>query len=696
MKKKNAFKDFYPNIKILFILLIFLLSFPLLAKTVLDSLFNELHTSEKKSKTLLNISYHYYNQGKKDKFLEYLKKTKKTALKEKNYAIYMAAENTIILESLNENNLESQILKFKQIYKKIPNDSLNTAIFNYYLGKMYFYGNNFKKALTLFLSTKNYLERKKNYSQYYYESVLFITDIYIQMDKFKEAITLYKTNIDLAKSQKNQNAYFELNFRLAIQYMAKEIYDKALNIFYDILTYKPYKPTILELANIYQYIGMILEKDNPSLAENYYKKALAIYQKNNAIYSILNSYNNLALIYSDKKEYDKSMEYYEKALTIAKQVNDYYSQSVAFNNIGEIYRENKNFDKSMEYYKKALSLYRKDFFDDDLPAVLHLNIAIIYFEKGSYYKAIKELAKINNLRQNQISNFTWQSTYELYSKIYEKLHQYRKSLEYLHKYLKLEQQLNSQQQKTNINKLQLKLETMHIDEQLKLLKKDKKIKELEIQKEKYQNKYFRIIGIFLLLGILVLGYAYYITKKSQKQTKILNEKLDALSRKDPLTKLSNRRDIIEKIEYEIKRTKRNNQPLTFILGDIDYFKHINDTYGHDCGDFVLKEIAKIFKKFLREQDFVARWGGEEFLIVLPETDISNAFIVAEKLRKKIEEAPFEYNGQTIKVTITFGLSQYETHLTIDQIVQRTDVALYMGKKRGRNCSVKLEEIKNTI
>ena len=114
------------------------------------------------------------------------------------------------------------------------------------------------------------------------------------------------------------------------------------------------------------------------------------------------------------------MEYYEKALTIAKQVNDYYSQSVAFNNIGEIYRENKNFDKSMEYYKKALSLYRKDFFDDDLPAVLHLNIAIIYFEKGLYYKAIKELAKINNLRQNQISNFTWQSTYELYSKIYEK------------------------------------------------------------------------------------------------------------------------------------------------------------------------------------------------------------------------------------------------------------------------------------
>ena len=198
-----------------------------------------------------------------------------------------------------------------------------------------------------------------------------------------------------------------------------------------------------------------------------------------------------------------------------------------------------------------------------------------------------------------------------------------------------------------------------------------------------------IIGIFLLLGIIFLSYAVYAVKKTHKKTKLLNKKLDLLSRKDPLTKLSNRRDILEKIEYEMIRCQRNNIPLSFILCDIDYFKKINDTYGHDAGDFVLKKLAEIFQTTLRKQDMVARWGGEEFLIVLPDTIRSNAYNVAEKLRKKIEETTFQFNDTIIRLTMTFGISQLEADLTVDQIIKRADMALYIGKKRGRNCSVQL-------
>ena len=124
--------------------------------------------------------------------------------------------------------------------------------------------------------------------------------------------------------------------------------------------------------------------------------------------------------------------------------------------------------------------------------------------------------------------------------------------------------------------------------------------------------------------------------------------------------------------------------VDFIFIDIDKFKNINDTYGHQCGDEVLKTVASTIRQLLRKYDFVARWGGEEFLAVLPETEIHGAKIVAERFRQSIESLHIKYTDIEIPVTVTLGVSQFDGELGIDKSIQLADEALYDGKMNGRN------------
>jgi diguanylate cyclase (GGDEF)-like protein/PAS domain S-box-containing protein len=165
----------------------------------------------------------------------------------------------------------------------------------------------------------------------------------------------------------------------------------------------------------------------------------------------------------------------------------------------------------------------------------------------------------------------------------------------------------------------------------------------------------------------------------------LKKKLEVSVRTDPLTDLPNRRVLAEKLEYEKIRFDRSKNPFTIIIGDIDHFKEINDTYGHDAGDQILTDIARMLSNNSRKQDIVSRWGGEEFIILLPETDLGNGAILAEKLRAKIESVDFSYQGTEIPVTLSFGLSVYnKKDLKTDDVIKQADQCLYEAKNSGRN------------
>ena len=178
-------------------------------------------------------------------------------------------------------------------------------------------------------------------------------------------------------------------------------------------------------------------------------------------------------------------------------------------------------------------------------------------------------------------------------------------------------------------------------------------------------------------------------RKYGDQNKSLKEELSKWKKKakyDDLTGLLRRQTFDDLLEKFIKRADKFNLPLSYILVDIDHFKKVNDTYGHDEGDKVLKEVAKVLADKVRDTDLigskiVGRYGGEEMSILLPNTDLEGAKIVGERLRKSIQE---EFKGTKTKITISAGVSTYNPEESIEQLYKSADEKLYRAKDQGRN------------
>jgi diguanylate cyclase (GGDEF)-like protein len=163
-----------------------------------------------------------------------------------------------------------------------------------------------------------------------------------------------------------------------------------------------------------------------------------------------------------------------------------------------------------------------------------------------------------------------------------------------------------------------------------------------------------------------------------------NLQLAEVARADPLTGLLNRRGFIEEAETEVQRFQRSGRPFSIVLCDVDHFKRVNDTYGHACGDYVLRRVADIITDRLRDVDRAGRWGGEEFILLLPETETQGAAFLADKLRNIVAESSFQFEGESVGITMTFGVASYRRTETLDGCIARADTAMYHGKKAGRN------------
>ncbi|MGE4418464.1 MAG: diguanylate cyclase [Sulfurimonas sp.] len=185
------------------------------------------------------------------------------------------------------------------------------------------------------------------------------------------------------------------------------------------------------------------------------------------------------------------------------------------------------------------------------------------------------------------------------------------------------------------------------------------------------------------LGEIVRSINIFINKlhKSHVQLSLAKKELDTLYITDRLTNVYNRVKIDEIIDMELKKQKRYDYVFSIILIDIDYFKLVNDTHGHLLGDLVLKEFAAILKENIRDTDFVGRWGGEEFIIVCPQTDEKGALALAEHLRNSIEASSFT---AVEKKTASFGISTCQKNDDIASIIDNADKALYRAKNNGRN------------
>lgn len=161
--------------------------------------------------------------------------------------------------------------------------------------------------------------------------------------------------------------------------------------------------------------------------------------------------------------------------------------------------------------------------------------------------------------------------------------------------------------------------------------------------------------------------------------------LEELSNTDPLTQVANRRALFEKGELEVSRVNRINNDLTLILLDCDYFKQVNDKYGHQVGDELLKHVCDICNKEIRGVDFLGRYGGEEFIIILPDCNIQSGVEIAKRIQDSLTENSFMVEGRDLKITLSIGLSMLTNESeSFEQLISKADKAMYVAKGKGRN------------
>ena len=194
----------------------------------------------------------------------------------------------------------------------------------------------------------------------------------------------------------------------------------------------------------------------------------------------------------------------------------------------------------------------------------------------------------------------------------------------------------------------------------------------------YFNTCIAFIGLIFFNVLLAIEFGYIKNRLVSE-----NSKLDNFASFDPLTNLLNRRSTDDKLKQLFDAHYHDEDAFSIIMCDIDKFKMVNDTYGHDAGDYVLKEVARILKDTVRDGDIVGRWGGEEFLIIV-NSNKANSAILAERIRAQVEQHTYTYKNIDLHVTITLGVSAYRANTDIDTLIKSADRKLYRGKENGRN------------
>jgi diguanylate cyclase (GGDEF)-like protein len=226
--------------------------------------------------------------------------------------------------------------------------------------------------------------------------------------------------------------------------------------------------------------------------------------------------------------------------------------------------------------------------------------------------------------------------------------------------------------------LRSKINTSRNLNELELLQKDLEIQRLQIDQQ-HRSRILWIISSTALILFIVLISVFYIRSSQQ------SHRFQELSRKDFLTGLNNRRAFVEQAVSVLEQLGLGpEETYSIILCDVDHFKRFNDNFGHECGDMALIWVAGLLESGIRQHDILARWGGEEFIVLLPNTNLNTATEIAQRLRRVLADKSFYYAHRSMDLTMTFGVSQREEGESLDMVIAHADMGLLKGKGLGRN------------
>ena len=435
-------------------------------------------------------------------------------------------------------------------------------------------------------------------------------------------------------------------YKMANYIEAMKSYKECVNIAETINDKKSIFHMLYKITSIYCMI-----EDYDSAKETAFKLR-GIADELNDKYILGKSYNALGAVYSDSTENNKdklteAINAYRKGLRYLEETDHVFEKAMINSNLGEAYCKLGMPETAIKYLQTALK-FEKNSTDKGLSGYTEATMALSYYNMRDFDIALKYANEAISDFKDASDRIRIADTYQLFSKIYREKGDYENALEYYMFYAELMIEIKNKEYIKTISNMK---------------------KEYDLLKVEKDNEIYKIKNEELATVNAKLVEAY--------------QEVNRLSQKDYLTGIYNRRGIKAEIS-ELKNQKENG----IILLDLDYFKSVNDSFGHDAGDNILKEVVSRIAEIKEENYILGRWGGEEFLLILPDKNIDETFMFAEKVSNVIRGESFKARNLDVKITITAGIDTFVDISDFTRAVKSVDKKLYIGKNLGRNKNIK--------
>ncbi len=443
------------------------------------------------------------------------------------------------------------------------------------------------------------------------------------------------------------------------------------------LGYKPYiSDLVLSIAATYRRMGLYrdaldyieqaeLEFSSPDEA---FRNALIMHEK--------------AYSYAELGDYQQALSLFEQSIEVYQQLDEPLWQSYSKVNLVWIYNLLKRYDEALRLaseaeqelsqlsgvdlsalntYKGLLALYRAQ----SLTATARASQALPYLHEAESYLNIEANPRYLLL------------LYRAKARAFAANNDNDTAYQWLSRYVELDQQQQQQAREQQSQLLKIQFDSARQQERNQQLAAEKQLVQQHVASLQLAQRWqYAALSLIALLLLILFSFAVSLKRR--------NRKLHRLAMTDELTGIANRRRIMMQAEQERVKALDTSKPLSFLILDLDHFKQVNDKYGHDVGDTVLQQMSLTVSSMLRQQDHFGRTGGEEFLIVLPDTDSEAAFAIAERLRRAISDISFADTPGKMRVTCSIGLSQFRPDEPLNISLSRADDALYQAKAAGRD------------
>lgn len=432
--------------------------------------------------------------------------------------------------------------------------------------------------------------------------------------------------------------------------------------------------TLNNIATIY----MMLEEWQR--AEDYIHRALDLYQNNTYANSLFEAvlYGNSSAIYFANQQYQLAEHYMQLSLKEAEQTGSISLRVVTLADMARHNAKANNSDKALEIAQRCVDLATQESQSRVMVAICEEAVALAHLSKKDYPKVIHYANKVlDAISDSEIEELVWEADIlATLVEAYEAIGEYQLALEQLKRQTIIQQAYYDQAHSAEILNERNSLERTLNQREVELLEATNELQEIRLQGQRWRD-------VFIASIIIIIGY---FVVRAIIRLKRNNRDLLTQNTTDALTGLRNRR-YLDQWLAQLASLAHHNQHLLLCVIDIDHFKQFNDQHGHEVGDEVLRHTARVLQASIRSQDLLVRWGGEEFIAIIPLDQKQLASATLERLRGKVEQHQVQYHNQSFSVTISLGACCCSTSSLShrwEAVFSRADSALYQAKQAGRN------------